>query len=58
MDYDTLRGFADTWGLVFLVVVFVAIIIFTFRPGSRKRARDAAEIPLREDQDNGRKEGN
>ena len=26
MDYDELRQFADSWGLVYLVVVFVAAV--------------------------------
>ena len=35
MDYETMRQFADTWGLVALFVGFVGIIAFVFRPGSR-----------------------
>lgn len=49
MDYETLRHFADTWGLVFLLVVFGAVIAWVFRPGSRKTYEKNAEIPLRED---------
>ncbi|MCR9221775.1 MAG: cbb3-type cytochrome c oxidase subunit 3 [Alphaproteobacteria bacterium] len=49
MDYESFRHFADIWGLVYLVVLFVGIIAFTFRPGGKKGAKDAANIPLRED---------
>lgn len=49
MDYDTMRHFADSWGLLALVVFFVGVILFTFRPGSRKAADAAARIPLKED---------
>lgn len=53
MNYETLRQLADSWGLVYLMVVFVSVIIFTFRPGSKKRAEDLANIPFREDELNG-----
>ncbi len=49
MDYETLRQAADSWGLLYLVVVFVAIVIFTFRPGSKRTADENAQIPLKED---------
>ncbi len=49
MDYDTMRHFADSWGLLALFIFFVGVIVFTFRPGSRKSADDAANIPLKED---------
>ena len=51
MDYDTLRHFADSWGLVYLVLLFLGLVLFTYlRPGSRARAEEAARIPLKEDQ--------
>jgi cytochrome c oxidase cbb3-type subunit 4 len=49
MDYSGLRNFADSWGLVYLFLIFVGVILFTFRPGSRKKADENANIPLRED---------
>lgn len=49
MDYETLRQFADSWALLVLFVFFIGVVIFTFRPGSRKSAEDAANIPLKED---------
>jgi cytochrome c oxidase cbb3-type subunit 4 len=48
MDYETLRGLADTWGLVFLVVAFLVLVAFVFRKGSGAKYRDAAEIPMRD----------
>ncbi|MBC7283491.1 cbb3-type cytochrome c oxidase subunit 3 [Hoeflea sp.] len=47
--YTAMRHFADSWGLVFLFVFFVGVILFTLRPGGRKAAEDAAQIPLKED---------
>ena len=52
MDYSTLRELADSWGLVYLVVLFLGVIFFTFRPGSGKKAQDIANIPFREDSEN------
>ncbi len=54
MDYETLRRFADIWGLLYLVVAFVAVVAFVYlRPGSRKRAEEAARIPLDEEREHG-----
>lgn len=52
MDYEAFRHFADSWGLVYLFVVFVAVIAYTFRPGSKKVADEIAQIPLKEDNNN------
>lgn len=49
MDYETLRHAADSWGLVYLFVLFVGVIAYTFRPGGKKAADEAANIPLKED---------
>lgn len=49
MDYNTMRHMADSWGLVYLFVIFVGVVLFTFRPGSKKKADEIAQIPLKED---------
>jgi len=49
MGYDTLRHAADSWGLLYLLVVFVGVIIYAFRPGSKKIYDDVANIPMKED---------
>jgi cytochrome c oxidase cbb3-type subunit 4 len=49
MTYDEFRHAADSWGLLYLVIIFVAVLAYTFRPGGRKSADDAANIPLKED---------
>ncbi|GAB5377331.1 MAG: hypothetical protein AcusKO_37930 [Acuticoccus sp.] len=46
MNYETVRGFADSWGLLLLVILFLAVILFVFRRGSTKRYEDAARIPM------------
>lgn len=49
MDYNTLRHFADSWGLLAMTVFFIGAVIFALRPGSRESAEQAAQIPLKED---------
>lgn len=53
MDYNLFRELADSWGLVYLVALFVGVIFFTFRPGSRSQADEIAKIPFKEDSENG-----
>ncbi|NVP57109.1 MULTISPECIES: cbb3-type cytochrome c oxidase subunit 3 [Rhizobiaceae] len=47
--YTAMRHFADSWGLLAMTIFFVGVVLFTFRPGARKAAENAAEIPLKED---------
>jgi cytochrome c oxidase cbb3-type subunit 4 len=47
--YTAMRHFADSWGLLAMTIFFVGVVFFTFRPGARKAAENAAEIPLKED---------
>ncbi len=47
--YTFMRHFADSWGLLAMAIFFVAAALFVFRPGSRELAKDAAQIPLKED---------
>jgi cytochrome c oxidase cbb3-type subunit 4 len=49
MDYDTLRHLADSWGLLYLMAIFVGAVAFAFRPGARRQQADAALIPFNED---------
>ncbi len=51
MEYETLRHLADSWGLVYLVAIFVGVVIFTFRPGTKDLAERNAQIPLLDEDD-------
>lgn len=47
--YVALAEFAQSWGLVYFVAVFVVVVVLAMRP-SRKRDYDrAARLPLSED---------
>ena len=47
--YTAMRHFADSWGLLFMTLFFVGVVLFAFRPGSRRHADEAAQIPLKDD---------
>ncbi|MBN9310662.1 MAG: cbb3-type cytochrome c oxidase subunit 3 [Devosia sp.] len=44
--YDMLRHFADSWGLLYMMAIFLAVVFFLVRPGAGSSARAAARIPL------------
>lgn len=48
--YTVLRGFADSWGLLTMMAIFVGIVAYAFRPGSKELHDDIANIPLRNDE--------
>lgn len=45
--YSFLRQFADSWALLVLFLIFVGVILWAFRPGSRPLHSDAADVPFR-----------
>jgi len=49
MSYEAVSYFARTIGLVFLVVLFVAVLAYALWPGNRRKFGRAARLPLEED---------
>ena len=47
--YETMRHFADSWAMLAMLVFFAGTILTVFLPGAKRRADEAAQIPLRED---------
>jgi cytochrome c oxidase cbb3-type subunit 4 len=47
--YLLLAGFAQTWGLIYFVVLFVLVLIYALRPSRQKQFDEAARMPLREE---------
>lgn len=45
--YSLLREFADSWVLLALVLVFLGVVVWAFRPGSRAVHADISQIPFR-----------
>lgn len=51
--YDMLRHFADSWGLLAMVVTFLVLVLWPFRPGAHS-ANEAAKTMIFKDDDDGR----
>jgi len=49
MTFHDMTYIAETWGLVYLVILFAAVLVYALRPGARKKFDDAAQIPFKED---------
>jgi cytochrome c oxidase cbb3-type subunit IV len=47
--YMALAGFAQTWGLVYFVSVFLIVLAYALWPSRRQQFDEAARMPLRED---------
>ena len=44
--YDALRHFADSWGLLYMMAIFLSVVFLLVRPGAKANALAAARIPL------------
>lgn len=49
--YDMLRHFADSWGLLAMVLIFLAFVAWPFRPGARDRNETAATMIFKDEND-------
>ncbi len=49
MTYQTVAQFAQSWGLVYLIVLFLGVLVYALRPQAKKTFDDAANIPFKED---------
>jgi cytochrome c oxidase cbb3-type subunit 4 len=49
MTYQDVSMFAQSWGLVFLVALFLTACGYALWPGNRTRFEKAARMPLEED---------
>lgn len=47
--YTAMRQFADSWALLAMTLFFIGVVIYAFRPGSKKIADQIANIPLKDD---------
>lgn len=45
--YTLMRQFADSWGLLAMTVFFAIAALYAFRPGGKRQADDAAQIPFK-----------
>jgi cytochrome c oxidase cbb3-type subunit 4 len=47
--YRQVAEFAQTWGLLYFVAVFLAVVVYAFWPSNKKKFDDASRIPLDKD---------
>ncbi len=47
--YKTLAEFAQTWGLLYFVLLFALAVAYALWPSHREQFDAAARMPLRED---------
>ncbi|MBB4188175.1 cytochrome c oxidase cbb3-type subunit 4 [Sinorhizobium terangae] len=47
--YTLMRHFADSWGLLAMMLFFLGVVAFIFLPGAKKAAERAASIPFDHD---------
>ncbi len=47
--YETLAGFAQTWGLLFFFAVFIGVLVYALWPKNRAKFDAAARMPLNDD---------
>jgi len=52
LTYDTLRHFADSYGLGAMAIAWLLLCAWALRPGAKDRSREAARLIL-EDGDDG-----
>lgn len=45
--YSILREIADSWVLLAMFIFFLGVIVWAFRPGSRKVHEETSQIPFR-----------
>ncbi|MEL6877761.1 MAG: cbb3-type cytochrome c oxidase subunit 3 [Pseudomonadota bacterium] len=49
--YEVLRHIADSYGLVVIFALYLALCLWAFRPGSKLRNRDAAHSIFKDNED-------
>ena len=47
--YQFFAEFAQTWDLVYFLVLFIAVLVYALWPSRQKKFDEAARVPLRED---------
>jgi cytochrome c oxidase cbb3-type subunit 4 len=47
--YRAVAEFAQTWGLAYFVVMFMAVLLYALWPSRKRQFEHAARIPLQED---------
>lgn len=46
MNYESLSGFAQTWGLLYFVLLFAVALTYALWPSNKDTFKSAAHMPL------------
>ena len=49
MSYETVIHFSETWGLVYLFILFLGVLAYAFWPSNRSKFDKAAMAPFEHD---------
>jgi cytochrome c oxidase cbb3-type subunit 4 len=50
-DHETMVGFAKSFGLFYLIAFSLAVLVYVFWPGNKKRFDRAKQLPLDDGED-------
>ena len=48
-NYQYFAEIAQTWGLIYFFVLFLAVLVYALWPSRQKQFDESARMPLRED---------
>ncbi|PCJ76353.1 MAG: CcoQ/FixQ family Cbb3-type cytochrome c oxidase assembly chaperone [Rhodobacteraceae bacterium] len=48
--YTFLRQLADSWAALSMLLVFLGIVVWAFRPGTKELYKDISNTPFRNDE--------
>ncbi len=57
MSYETVASWAGSIATVIFALFFIGVLIFIFRPGSKKTYEELARLPLQDEDIGERKNG-
>jgi cytochrome c oxidase cbb3-type subunit 4 len=49
MQYENLASFAQSWGTIYAIVVFLAAVVYALWPRNAETFKRAAQMPLDEE---------
>ena len=55
--YDQLRHFADSYGLVALLTLFLGLCLWVFRPGAKQQNQEVARSIFKDEKTGERQDG-
>ena len=50
MNYETLSSFAQTWGLLYFVILFLGACVYALWPSNGSKFKEAAALPLKDEE--------